>query len=136
MPAPPDRVFDLIADYRHGHPRILPPAFTGLEVEEGGVGEGTVIRVGMRFMGRTETFRATVSVPEPGRVLVERVAGERPLVTTFIVEPDGTGSRVTITTESPGRRGLAGVIERYLTRRFLGGVYEAELELLAREAGR
>lgn len=44
--APPDRVYALIADYRSGHPRILPKAyFKELVVEQGGVGAGTVVRV-------------------------------------------------------------------------------------------
>jgi len=43
--APAQRVYDMIADYRNGHPRIIPPKyFTSLDVEEGGVGDGTVIR--------------------------------------------------------------------------------------------
>ena len=35
--APVRSVYDLIADYRNGHPRILPkPYFVSLHVEEGG----------------------------------------------------------------------------------------------------
>src|SRR5215204_3004132 len=50
--APARRVYDMIADYRNGHPRIVPPKyFTSLDVEEGGVGDGTVIRFTMRVLG-------------------------------------------------------------------------------------
>ena len=77
--APADRLYGIIADYRNGHPRILPPAFTELTVEAGGVGAGTRIRVGMRMLGRVMTFPAEVSEPDPGRVLVERNLGERPV---------------------------------------------------------
>ena len=94
--APADRLYGIIADYRNGHPRILPPAFTGLTVEAGGVGAGTRIRVGMRVFGRVMTFPAEITEPNPGRVLVERNLGERPSVTTFTVDPlEASRSRVT-----------------------------------------
>jgi hypothetical protein len=130
--APADRLYGIIADYRHGHPRILPPAFTGLTVEAGGVGAGTRIRVGMRVFGRVMTFPAEVSEPNPGRVLVERNFGDRPSVTTFTVDRlDDARSRVTIATELPARTGIAGRVERFLTRRFLERIYTAELTNLA-----
>jgi hypothetical protein len=126
--APADRLYGIIADYRNGHPRILPPAFTELTVEAGGVGAGTRIRVGMRMLGRVMTFPAEVSEPYPGRVLVERNLGARPSVTTFTVDRlDATRSRVTISTELPGRGGIAGRLERFFTRRFLEPIYAAEL---------
>ena len=130
--APADRLYGIIADYRNGHPSILPPAFTALTVEAGGVGAGTRIRVGMRMFGRVMTFPAEVSEPYPGRVLVERNLGDRPSVTTFTVDPlDAARSRVTIATELPARTGIAGRVERFLTRRFLEPIYAAELTKLA-----
>jgi len=40
--APTRAVYSLIADYRQGHPRMLPPRyFPRLKVERGGVGAGT-----------------------------------------------------------------------------------------------
>jgi hypothetical protein len=123
--APADRLYGIIADYRHGHPRILPPAFTGL-------GAGTRIRVGMRVLGRVVTFPAEVSEPDPGRVLVERNLGDRPSVTTFTVDRlDAARSRVTISTELPARAGILGRLERFFTSRFLGPIYAAELGKLA-----
>src|SRR5215510_10711701 len=125
--APADRLYGIIADYRNGHPRILPPAFTGLTVEAGGVGAGTRIRVGMRVLGRVMTFPAEVSEPNPGRVLVERNFGDRPSVTTFTVDRlDPARSRVTISTELPARAGILGRLERFFTRRFLEPIYAAE----------
>ena len=54
----------------HGHPQILPkPPFVSLEVEKGGIGAGTVIRIAMRVLGRLQTFGAVITEPEPGRVL-------------------------------------------------------------------
>lgn len=55
--APAQRVYDLIADYHNGHPRILPkPYFISLEVEQGGYGAGTVINFQMKLMGRIQPF--------------------------------------------------------------------------------
>jgi hypothetical protein len=122
--------YDIIADYREGHPSILPPRyFTGLEVERGGRGAGTVIVFGMKAMGRVTMSRAEVSEPEPGRVLVETIA-VRDLVTTFTVDPLGAQrSRVTIVTEWPAR-GVAGLIERLLAPAMLRRIYAEELALL------
>jgi hypothetical protein len=85
LKAPPRRVYDTIADYHTGHPRILPKQFRNLTVEQGGVGAGTVIRFQVRVFGRTDTFRAEVTEPEPGRILVEKNILGSDSVTTFIV---------------------------------------------------
>jgi hypothetical protein len=133
--APPSELYGIIADYREKHPRILPrPPFESLVVEEGGLGEGTVIQVNMRLLGRHQSFRATVTEPEPGRVLVE--TNDTGYVTTFRVEPVGGGDRtaVTISTEAP-HRGLAGALESWLVGRLLRPVYRRELEQLAEVAG-
>src|SRR6476659_6721192 len=70
IPARRERIYSLISNYKDGHQRILPKQFTSLQVEEGGVGAGTVIRFQMSLLGRKQTFRAAVTEPEPGRVLV------------------------------------------------------------------
>lgn len=134
--APPKTLYDIIADYREGHPRILPrPPFVSLEVEEGGVGAGSVIRVQMRVMGRLDTFRATITEPDPGRVLVE--TNDNGYETTFTVIPEGGGerARVTLLTTKERRRGLLGALEARLAPRLLRPVYARELELLAAAAG-
>ena len=135
IPAPPKRVYSIIADYNLEHPSILPDQFLGLVVEAGGVGTGTIIRYDMKAFGRTQTFRAAVSEPEPGRVLVETDLSGAP-VTTFIVDPgptDGT-SYVTFRTELEIRGGLLGKLEAYLSTRYLYPTYVRELELLALRA--
>jgi hypothetical protein len=132
--AAPAAAYAVLADYREGHPRILPPKyFRGLEVERGGTGAGTVISFRMRVLGVTRAFRAEVSEPEPGRTLVESNLGSGE-VTTFTVEPaDGGRSRVTITTKwTP--RGLAGLFQRLLAPPLLRRVYAEELRNLARVA--
>lgn len=132
---PAEEVYSILADYKEGHPRILPRNyFTSLEVERGGRGEGTVIRFRMRVLGREYTSRAVITEPEPGRVLVETVFDPGGVVTTFLVEPSGQDSRVTITTEMSAAGGLPGLAERVVTTALLRRVYAQELELLDRFA--
>lgn len=130
----PERVYTTIADYRNGHARILPEEFSGLTVERGGVGDGTIIRFQMRVFGRTQTFRSAITEPEPGRVLVETDLDTNGAITTFTVNPGmlpGT-SNVTIATALPVRTGILGAIERALSTRFLRPIYFKELAQLAK----
>jgi hypothetical protein len=133
--APVERVYGIVADYRGGHPRILPPKyFTGLEVETGGVGAGTVIRFGMKVLGQTRTLRAVISEPEPGRVLVES-APDGSVVTTFTADPvEGGRTRMTFSTVGRTTPGLAGRVEKWITLRMLPRIYRDELAQLARVA--
>jgi hypothetical protein len=135
IPAPPDIVYGLIADYRVGHPSILPGQyFRSLRVEAGGVGAGTRISFEMRAFGRLQRLRAQITEPIPGRQLLERYA-ETGMVTTFTVDPHGAGqqSRVTIATRYI-KTGLAGWLERWLVPAFLRRVFRAELRALAAQA--
>jgi hypothetical protein len=136
IPARRDRVYSLLANYNDGHQRILPKQFTRLTVEEGGVGAGTVIRVQMNFLGKKQTYHATISEPEPGRVLVETNLEANSWVTTFTVDPGSApaDSNVTISTELPVRAGIAGKAERLLSTLLLRPIYLKELENLARVA--
>ncbi len=129
IPASAARVYGIIADYRSGHPRIIPQRWFGpITVEQGGVGAGTVISFEFRAAGQTRRMRATISEPEPGRHLVETY--EDGSATAFTVDPLGSDRcRVEIrTTFTP--RGLRGMIERALMPRILGPVYRAELQQL------
>jgi hypothetical protein len=128
-------VYRIIADYRNGHPRILPTAFRNMVVEQGGVGEGTQTHFEVHAFGRIQAVRHEVLEPEPGRVLVERDR-DTDSQTTFTVDPAANGSRVTIHTVLTSRNGLAGAIERFLARRFLLRLYREELGNLEREAQR
>ena len=124
-------VYRMIADYRNGHQRIIPPQyFRNLEVDAGGYGAGTQIRYDLRAFGTTYHARAHVSEPEPGHVLVE-TDPTKGAVTTFTVDSlGGRRSLVTISTELPIRSGVMGAIERAMMRRFLRKVYAAELARL------
>lgn len=135
--APPSRIYGIISDYHRGHPAILPKQISNLRVESGsGVGAGTTIRFEVRVMGRTDRYKAIVSEPEPGRVLVETNVEPYDSVTTFIVDPvdDGRAANVTIRTDLNERPGVMGAIEKFLIKRTLPPMYARELKNLAREA--
>lgn len=134
VPAPADQVYSLLADYQHGHPRILPrDTFQEIQVEAGGTGAGTLFRLRSKVLGVERTLRMSVSEPEPGRVLAESDR-DSDLYTTFTVEPvrEGAQSRVTIHTTWTSQPGVAGLLERFLIRGLLQKVYVRELELLAK----
>lgn len=125
-------IYNIIADYQKGHPKILPrPPFVSLEVIEGGTGAGTVMQVTMKIMGRSQSFKSVVSEPEPGRVLIE--TNDTGYITTFRVEPAEADKKslVTFTTEIPGNSSLLKKLEFRLSKLLLIPVYKKELELLA-----
>jgi hypothetical protein len=138
IPAPATVVYQLIADYRNGHPSILPAKYFGaLSVLKGGYGAGTEIAFEMYpFGGKlvATKSRARITEPHPGRVLVETDV-ERGIATTFTVEPVGRDATwVEFATVLPMRAGLAGRIEKWLVTRLLRSIYVAELAQLARVA--
>ncbi len=98
IPAAPGQVFHLLDDYEHGHWRVLPPAFSDYRVLAGGFGEGTRIAFSLTTGGRSSATEGVVTVPDPGRVIVETYPNEQ-MVTTFTVDPAGDGKRV----PRPGR---------------------------------
>jgi hypothetical protein len=58
--------YRMIADYRVGHTRIIPPRyFRDLRVEEGGYGAGTVIRYDLIVFGKA--FMPALTSPSPSR---------------------------------------------------------------------
>lgn len=138
--APARAVYSLIADYRSGHPRMLPHRyFPRLEVERGGAGSGTIIRFEVRLFGRIREVRAEISEPKPGEELVETdlLTGAR---TSFVVvsRAGGRESEVTIKTEWEAK-GLRGWLERMLVPPLLRRIYSeelAQLETLFAASGR
>jgi hypothetical protein len=131
--APPALVYRLIADMREHHANFLPPSLKDLRVESGGYGAGTTYRVTGVFLGGERELHMRVDEPEPGRVLTESHL-DSPLVTTWTIEPETDGSRVTIDTVWPPAGGLGGVLERLLAPRAMAKVYREELRLLDRYA--
>lgn len=130
--APPAEVYAVMADYRVGHPAVLPtPAFTRLDVEEGGIGAGTRFRVYMKVFGKEYVYRQVVSEPEPGRVLRESDL-DTEQYTIITVDPlaGGTQSRVTIATEFPDKPGVAGFLNRLMQTPVAHRLYKQELKNL------
>jgi hypothetical protein len=131
--APGEHVYRVLADYRAHHPRILPPAFSDFQVEQGGVGSGTVHSFRLTAGGRTRAYRMRVDEPDPGRVLTESDQLSS-AVTTFTVTPEGSGCRVRIDTRWQGAGGVGGFFERLFAPRVLRRIYADELEQLDRYA--
>ena len=136
--APASVIYEILSDYRVGHPAICPKQFfASVTVDKGGHGAGTEITVRMTAMGGKKVYRMIVSEPEPGRVLVEadEAAG---VVTTFTVDPipNESRSRVTIGTVARSSGGIAGVIERLVVPFVMRRMFRQELWLLAESACR
>jgi uncharacterized protein YndB with AHSA1/START domain len=130
--APADTVYRCIADM-HEHPKFLPDNFSDFEIEQGGVGAGTVTTFSVKAGGRTRNYRMTVSEPEPGRVLRETDA-DSSLVTTFTVNPTDSRCRVRIETSWDGAGGIGGVFERLFAPMAMRKIYADELARLERHA--
>lgn len=134
LDARPEDVYATIADYHNGHPRIVPPEiFSDMRVEQGGYGEGTVIRFKMKTLGVVQEFYQRVTEPEPGRMLVEQdIDSAQNVVTTFTVTPveDGQKSHVEIATVMNASPGIRGVIERFVVSVLNPRIYRKELKRL------
>ncbi len=131
--APPATVYAILADYVNHHPRIMPaPPFSHLEVETGGVGEGTTFHISVGMSGRTDRLHMRVTEPEPGRVLTETnlESGEQ---TRFTVTPhSASGALVRISSDSRVEEGLRGSIDRVLKPRVISRLLDLQLGQLDR----
>ena len=126
--APADVVYHCIADYREHHrpSGFLPPAFSDMEIAQGGVGAGTHVSWLMKLAGQTRRAEAVISEPDPGHILVETGPS---VVTTFTVQPAEHGALVRFdTTIDEG--GIQGLMNRLLAPRLLRPLYADELSRL------
>jgi hypothetical protein len=131
--ARPEEVYAIVSDYRVGHPAILPREyFTGLEVEKGGQGAGTIVRGSLKVFGKEYGFHQQVSEPEPGR-LIEEIDIETGQYTSFTFEPlnGGKQTRVTIVSDFPPSKGFVGFMEKFAKPAIIRKIYNAELRQLA-----
>ena len=133
IPASPGQVFHLLDDYEHGHWRVLPPAFSDYRVLEGGFGAGTRIAFSLKTGGSTRETEGIVTVPDPGRVIVETYPREQ-MVTTFTVDPASEGAQLTIATSIPARTAFTAPLEERILRRLLEPIYTREFALIAQWA--
>ncbi|MBV9708154.1 MAG: SRPBCC family protein [Chloroflexi bacterium] len=133
LEAHPEDVYATIADYRQGHPNILPKEMYDLQVEQGGYGAGTIIRFKSRILGVEQSLHHRVSEPEPSKVLVEQdIDSVQEETNTFTVTPleQGQKSRVEIVTTMNASPGLKGFVERLVFLLVLPPIYHKELRLL------
>lgn len=123
--------YSIISDYEQGHLAILPKEyFTGMIVEKGGQGAGTVALVHMNVMGAKRSFRLETIEPEPGHIFDE-VNLDDGAVTRFIVEPlDDETCKVTIASDFPVLPGLSGLMERLINPPIIRKIYKKELQNL------
>jgi uncharacterized protein YndB with AHSA1/START domain len=126
--APAETVYGYLANLEE-HRQFLPPAFSGFEVESGGVGAGSVVRFQVSAGGRERSYRMTVAEPEPGRVITESDSNSS-LVTSFTVTPQGASCRVRISTSWDGAGGIGGFFERLFAPRAMQKIYLDELARL------
>lgn len=126
-------IYAVLKDYENGHPNIVPKKyFAKVEVEFGGQGAGTIVRVVTKAMGVEKSYRMEVREPEPGRVLTETDLASG-LVTAFTLTPlDGVArTDVRISSEWTPRRGIFGAVEKFVTALMMRRIYAAELQNLA-----
>jgi carbon monoxide dehydrogenase subunit G len=124
MPASPELVWAVISD-PHRHVATLPSSVSEVEVTDSGE-----IACVVSAMGKSERMRVRRTVLEPPRRLVEeRVDGARQGRTEFLIEPEGAGSRVTLTAEIALPRLVAGLarghVEQGLKQQLAGLEREA-----------
>jgi hypothetical protein len=131
--APASLVYDLIRNFLEHHPRFLPNSFSNLEVEQGGIGAGTIITFTATALGRERRYRMRIDEPEPGRVMTESDTLSE-LVTTWTVTPAGDTCRVRIETRWEGAEGTPGFFERLLVPPTMRRIYGEELRRLHRYA--
>jgi len=125
--APAEMTYGFLRNYRDHHPNILPGEFKEFTVEEGGVGAGTVFELKVSVYGKLVSMRMRVDEPEPGRVLRETEL-DGSMLTTFTVETSGDDRcTVTIDTTYETGSGINALVDRYIKKSFLRGLYEKEL---------
>jgi polyketide cyclase/dehydrase/lipid transport protein len=124
-------VFDTLADYREGRPKLLPENYSEYEVREGGDGAGTLVHWKLQATKkRVRDCLLEVTEPAEGE-LVEKDRNSS-MVTTWRVTPgagEGT-SRVTVTTVWNGAGGIGGFFEKTFAPAGLKRIYDGVLAKL------
>ena len=128
--AQPTAVYEVLADYATHHPRIMPPDhFSDLEVESGGVGDGTVFHITARVAGKRQRLHMRVAEPDPGRVLTETNL-DTGVVTEFQVSGNGSDRTLIRMSSEWEARGLKGWMDRLLAPRLMNRLFAEQLEQL------
>jgi hypothetical protein len=130
--APTQTVFDTLADYREGRPKLLPEHYSEYEVREGGDGAGTLVHWKLQATKkRVRDCLLEVSEPAEGE-LVEKDRNSS-MVTTWRVTPGSAAdtSRVTVTTVWNGAGGIGGFFEKTFAPKGLARIHDGVLARLA-----
>src|SRR6201996_3124143 len=90
--ASPEKVLDVLRDYRDARQRILTDNYTAYRVEQGGKGEGTVYAYHFAAGRRERDYRLHVHESPSGLQEADQLSS---FVTTWKVNPAPTGSEVT-----------------------------------------
>jgi uncharacterized protein YndB with AHSA1/START domain len=128
--APQDHVFACVADFKQHRPKWLPPNYSDLVVEEGGVGAGTKVRYRLKVGPRERTYHMQIGEPAPGSVLVENDT-QSSMAITWTVTPRGAGSHVQVQGQWQGAAGVGGFFERMFAPRGLRRLFDDDLTRLA-----
>lgn len=128
--APAASVYRVLADYSTHHPRIMPPDnFSNLEVESGGIGDGTVFHITTRVAGKRQRLHMRVTEPEPGSVLWETNI-DTGVVTEFRVSGNGSNATLVRMSSQWDAHGLKGWLDRLLAPRLMHRLFAKQLDQL------
>jgi hypothetical protein len=120
----------VLADYTTHHPRIMPPEhFSDLEVELGGIGDGTVFHITARVAGKRQRLHMRVTEPEPGSILRETNL-DTGVVTEFSVSGNGSGTTLVRMSSEWEARGVRGWIDRIVAPRLMHRLFAEQLDQL------
>lgn len=131
--ASPEKVLDVLRDYRDARPRILTDNYSAYRVEQGGNGNGTVIGFHFAAGGRERDYR--MRVEESTGELRERDELSS-FVSSWSVQPAGAGSSVSLESSWDGAGGIGGFFERTFAPIGLRRIYSQMLDKLAAEVSR
>jgi hypothetical protein len=131
--ATPEQVYDLLADYAEGRPKVLPEAFADYRVEAGGTGEGTVVTYTLRAAKRERDYRLQCTKAEPARRL-EEADTTSSFTQRWSISPAETGgAKVAIDCSWKGAGGIGGIFEGIFAPKGVARLYEEILDGIERE---
>ena len=124
-------VYAFLKDYTK-RPQILTENYLNYKVEEGGIGAGTVVTYRLHAARRERGYRIQVSDPGTGKTLQESDTSSS-LVTIWTMTPeaDGQKTRVQLTSDWEGGKGVGGFFEKTFAPLGLKRIYTEILGKLA-----
>ncbi|MHB8689663.1 MAG: SRPBCC family protein [Solirubrobacteraceae bacterium] len=120
LAAPPERVLDVLRDYRVARKPLLPDNYSAYRVEAGGSGAGTVIAYHFAAGGRERDYRLRVQEADGALVEKDELSS---FVCTWRVSPVGGGSAVAVEVSWDGAGGIAGAFEGFFAPLGLKRIY-------------